>query len=227
MKKVLPILLIAGLFLLFTCSQNSEKQVEKKLSAVTETKPEIAETDDCDGNHEDCENHEASQTVKDECCGEHEDHHSHAEKEECCGEHEDHHDHGEKEDCCGEHAHHDVQWGTDIDAALKTAKNNDKILMIDFMADWCPPCRKMEKETFSDHDVIKKIGNFIPVRIDVDDNQDIANEYNGNAGKYGGIGIPNILFLDKDKNVNHHIVGFHDSKQLIAVMDSVLTGKYE
>ena len=68
--------------------------------------------------------------------------------------------------------------------------------------------------------------NFIPVRIDVDQNQDVANEYNGNANKYGGKGIPNILFMDKDKNVIRHIVGFHSPEKLINVMDSVLTGKY-
>ena len=46
--------------------------------------------------------------------------------------------------------------------------------------------------------IIKKSNEFIPVRIDVDKQKDIAEEYNGNARKYGGIGIPNILFLDKE-----------------------------
>ena len=60
------------------------------------------------------------------------------------------------------------------------------------------------------------------LKIDVDKQQDIANKYNGNARKYGGMGIPNILFLDKENNIVHRIVGFHDASQLIAVMDSVL-----
>ena len=57
---------------------------------------------------------------------------------------------------------------------------------------------------------------------DVDKQQNIAEEYNGNARKYGGIGIPNILFIDKEKKIIHHIVGFHDVDQLMGIMDSVL-----
>ena len=80
----------------------------------------------------------------------------------------------------------------------------------------------MDKITFSNTNIIKKSNEFIPVRIDVDKQKDIAEEYNGNARKYGGIGIPNILFLDKEKKNIHHIVGFHDVDQLMGIMDSVL-----
>ena len=94
--------------------------------------------------------------------------------------------------------------------------------MIDFMAEWCPPCQKMDNETFSNENIIKKSNEFILIRIDVDKQQDIAKEYNGNARKYGGAGIPNILFLDKNKNIIHRIIGFHDANKLISIMDSVL-----
>jgi thiol:disulfide interchange protein len=94
--------------------------------------------------------------------------------------------------------------------------------MIEFMAEWCPPCKRMEKETFSNDKIINKSNEFIFVKVDVDKNQDIANEYKRNAKKYGGIGIPNILFIDKDKNIVHQTVGFLNANQLTAVMDSVL-----
>ena len=100
-----------------------------------------------------------------------------------------------------EDSHNEIQWGNDLDSALTIASNPNKIIMIDFMAEWCPPCQKMDNETFSDENIIKKSNEFIPIRIDVDKQQDIAKEYNGNARKYGGAGIPNILFLDKNKNI--------------------------
>ena len=80
----------------------------------------------------------------------------------------------------------------------------------------------MDTKTFSNTNIIKKSNEFIPVRIDVDKQNNIAEEYNGNARKYGGIGIPNILFLDKEKNIIRQIVGFHDVDQLMGIMDSVL-----
>ena len=119
-----------------------------------------------------------------------------------------------------------IKWGNNLDSAFAIASKSDKIIMIDFMAEWCPPCKKMNKTTFSDTNIIKKSNEFIPVRIDVDKQKDIAEEYNGNARKYGGIGIPNILFLDKEKNIIRQIVGFHNVDQLMGVMDSVLMKLY-
>ena len=94
--------------------------------------------------------------------------------------------------------HTEITWITDIDKGLAQAKELDKPLMIDFMATWCPPCNKMEDSTFNNLDVIKKSSAFVTVRIDVDEQGDVANAYKSNAGKYGSTGIPNILFLDPE-----------------------------
>ena len=115
-----------------------------------------------------------------------------------------------------------IKWVDNFDLALALASNSNKLIMIDFMAEWCPPCKEMDKVTFSNTNIIKKSNEFISVRIDVDKQKNIAEEYNGNARKYGGIGIPNILFLDKEKNIIRQIVGFHNVDQLMGIMDSVL-----
>ena len=116
----------------------------------------------------------------------------------------------------------EIIWEENLDSAFNLASLSNKIIMIEFMAEWCPPCKRMEKETFSNDKIINKSNEFIFVKVDVDKNQDIAKEYKRNAKKYGGIGIPNILFIDKDKNIVHQTVGFLNANQLTAVMDSVL-----
>jgi thiol:disulfide interchange protein len=118
-----------------------------------------------------------------------------------------------------------IPWGTDIDAALAEARKSGKIVMVDFMAEWCPPCRAMEDSTFCVPSVVEKAGRFIPVRIDVDEQKEVAVKYGGNARKYGGIGIPNILFIDGDEKKIRHIVGYHGPDALIAAMDTVLTAR--
>ena len=127
---------------------------------------------------------------------------------------------------CGKQASEDnkngIKWGNNLDLAFAIASNSNKLIMIDFMAEWCPPCKEMDKITFSNANIIKKSNEFIPIQIDVDKQQNLAEEYNGNARKYGGIGIPNILFLDKEKKVIRHLLGFHDANQLMEIMDSVL-----
>ena len=115
-----------------------------------------------------------------------------------------------------------IIWAENLDSSFNLASLSNKIIMIEFMAEWCPPCKRMEKETFSNDRIINKSNEFIFVKVDVDKHQDIAKEYKRNAKKYGGIGIPNILFIDKDKNIVHQTVGFLNADQLITVMDSVL-----
>jgi thiol:disulfide interchange protein len=116
----------------------------------------------------------------------------------------------------------EISWEENLDSAFDLASTSNKIVMIEFMAEWCPPCKKMEKETFSNKGVIEKSNKFIFVKVDVDRHQDIAKEYKRNAKKYGGIGIPNIIFIDKDKNIVHQTVGFLNADQLMKIMDSVL-----
>lgn len=117
----------------------------------------------------------------------------------------------------------EIHWLTDLEEAKILSEEQNKPLMIDFMAEWCPPCQQMEKTTFNQPGVIEKVKSFIPLRIDVDKKGDVANEYNCNASKYGGIGIPNILFIKHDDSRLKHIIGYKDAEALVAVMDSVLT----
>ena len=116
----------------------------------------------------------------------------------------------------------EIIWEENLDSAFNLASLSNKIILMEFMAEWCPPCKRMEKETFTNERVIKRSSEFIFVKIDVDKHQDIAREYKRNAKKYGGIGIPNIIFIDNDKNVIHQTVGFLNADQLITVMNTVL-----
>lgn len=119
-----------------------------------------------------------------------------------------------------------IQWSTDIEAATALAKLQDKPMMIDFMATWCPPCNMMEDSTFNQPEIIKKSLNYITVRIDVDQQKEVAEKFGANARKYGGIGIPNILFMDSGGFRFRHIIGYQSPEKLSAVMDTITT-RYE
>jgi thiol:disulfide interchange protein len=115
-----------------------------------------------------------------------------------------------------------IKWVSQLDRGLAEAKKEGKPVMIDFMAVWCPPCKAMEDSTFNDPAVVKKASAFVPVRIDIDKQRSVAAKYGALARKYGGIGIPNILFMTFDEKKLKHIVGYYGPAQLVAAMDSAL-----
>jgi thiol:disulfide interchange protein len=122
-----------------------------------------------------------------------------------------------------DHSRPSIAWSPDYETAREKAVSNKQILMLEFAAAWCPSCRLMNDSTFTDSWVIEKTKAFVPVRIDVDERKDLAEQFGGNARKYGGVGIPNILFLAPDGRRLAHVVGYLGPGELTAVLDSVLS----
>lgn len=57
-----------------------------------------------------------------------------------------------------------------LQAAKEKAKNESKILMLKFGAKWCLPCRFMDKNVFTDQQVIEVLTkNSVAMDIDIDD----------------------------------------------------------
>ncbi|HRH40516.1 MAG TPA: thioredoxin family protein, partial [Pyrinomonadaceae bacterium] len=53
-----------------------------------------------------------------------------------------------------------------LDKALAQAKAENKPLVLDFNAEWCVPCRRLEKEVFANPKLAAQLKKVILVRID-------------------------------------------------------------
>lgn len=115
-----------------------------------------------------------------------------------------------------------VAWRRDVFLGLEQAKRLDKPVLMNFTAIWCPYCQAMKDSVWSNPLVIETTKAFIPVWVDVDSNKAAATVYHASARKYGGIGIPNMLFLDAQGDSLLHLVGFHSADSLVYFMNRTL-----
>lgn len=82
--------------------------------------------------------------------------------------------------------------------------NSDKLVLIDFYADWCGPCRMMSSVI---DEIAEEMSGKIKVgKINVDENQDLAMEY-------GIMSIPTIVMI-KDGKAVKNLVGVRDKNEI-------------
>lgn len=85
----------------------------------------------------------------------------------------------------------------DLEAKLKLAKQRQQLTMLDFTADWCPDCKRLEQTTFVDPTVMKQLQGVQLLKADLtaDDEQDRAL-----LRKLIIAGPPTIVFFDNNAN---------------------------
>lgn len=108
-----------------------------------------------------------------------------------------------------------ARWYTFAEGFARATKEK-KPIVIDFYADWCKWCKVMEKETFSDREVIAKLSkDYIPIRIHTDrPNSERIKFRNHNftisefSAMLGVRGLPTLVFMDSTGKPITKIPGF-------------------
>jgi thiol:disulfide interchange protein len=104
-----------------------------------------------------------------------------------------------------------IAWQPSFEVALAQSKASGKPVMVDFGATWCGACRMMEEQTYPDAKVIAESKNFVMVKVDVDEHQDIA-------AHYGISSLPTTAWLRADGTAIVGAIGALEPGDLIAAM---------
>lgn len=126
-----------------------------------------------------------------------------------------------------------IRWYT-IEEAIDLSKTKKKKILIDLYTDWCGWCKVMDKNTFSNEDIVAYINkNYIPVKFNAESRNDInfnnkVYSYVSDRGKGynefalaitgGRLSYPSVVFIDEELNVIQPIQGYQEPREFFMII---------
>ena len=119
-------------------------------------------------------------------------------------------------------------WNEGYQKAVKT----NKILLVDAYTDWCGWCKRMDRDTYTDAEVIKKINDyFIPVKFNpeikdvtykIDDQTVTGAQLYGQLSRGESTGFPTVYYVFTKKKSLFLDPGYKDPKAFLQVLDMAI-----
>ncbi len=109
-----------------------------------------------------------------------------------------------------------IAWAKSYEAAVKSARASNKLILVDFYTDWCGYCKKLDAEVFPHPKVVQFSGQLVAVRVDAE------REGKALAKKYAVSGFPTILYLDADGGEWGRMPGFLPAEPFVQMAGEAL-----
>lgn len=108
-------------------------------------------------------------------------------------------------------SHSTIEW-VSYEHAFQIAKEEQKAIYVDVYAEWCGPCKLMDKTTFTNDTVVNSLKNdLVATRVNIDDERtgaEVKKKFNIQA-------MPTSLLLTPDGQEIKRNVGYMNSTHLL------------
>ncbi len=111
-----------------------------------------------------------------------------------------------------------IEWEKSFDHAMELAQEQDKPVLVDFWADWCGFCLRLDRTTYVDPVVGAKAKDFVAVKVNTEGSR---REYEI-VERYKVDNLPTILFLSPRGRQVARINGFQGPGRFPHTMDKAL-----
>jgi thioredoxin-like negative regulator of GroEL len=111
-----------------------------------------------------------------------------------------------------------IKWERQFDEALKKAKAAGKPVIVNFWADWCGWCRRLDKTTYADPMVTHIAEDFVAVRV----NTEGSKKEVAIALRYDVSSLPTIVFLTPAGRQLSRVNGFQGPGEFPHTLGRVL-----
>ena len=102
----------------------------------------------------------------------------------------------------------------ELDEQLDRAKQEQKMVLLDFYADWCISCKEMEVNTFANPEVSKELKQFVLLQADVTANSAANQALLKRFNLYGPPGI--LIFNQNAKELtSQRVIGYMPPQRFI------------
>jgi thiol:disulfide interchange protein DsbD len=110
----------------------------------------------------------------------------------------------------------EVAWQS-YDASAERAIESGELVILDFYADWCAPCRELDEKTFSDPRVAAELEPYARFKVDQTRPDDTAQEL---AEQYRVVGVPTVIVY-RDGQEAFRITGFEPPDRFLERLHAV------
>ena len=106
----------------------------------------------------------------------------------------------------------EINFSFNYEDIIKQAKEQDKLLFIDFETTWCGPCRTMDQYVYTADVTVEAFNNILAVKIDGDEHRELVKKYDVKA-------YPTLIILSSNGKIIGKKVGYLSVKDIVAFIN--------
>ena len=111
-----------------------------------------------------------------------------------------------------------IRWERNFDEALKKARKAGKPVIVDFWADWCAWCHRLDRNTYADPWVARKAQEFVAVKVNTEGSRKDVDV----AVRYHVTSLPTVVFLSPEGRQLFRMNGYQGPGQFPRTLEGAL-----